>query len=94
MRFIAFVLALLMVPCVSFADGIEDKPTVQVTATGSVTREPEQARLLLAVETFDKTAQEATRQNAVKMNAVLTALQSSHLPVSQIQTVRYSLVPE
>ena len=94
MRSSPVLLALLMVPCLSFAGGIEDKPTVQVTATGTVTREPEQARLLLAVETFDKTARGATQQNAVKMNAVLTVLKSPQLPVAQVQTVRYSLVPE
>ena len=94
MRFIPILLALLMVPCISSADGLEDKPTVQITATGSVTREPEQARLLLAVETFDKSARGATQQNAVKMNAVLSALKSPQLPDGQVQTVRYSLVPE
>jgi hypothetical protein len=94
MRFVPVLLALLMVPCLSFADDIEDRPTAQVTASGTVTREPEQARLLLAVETFDKTARGAGQQNAVKMNTVLRALKADELPVAQVQTVRYSLVPE
>jgi hypothetical protein len=59
-----------------------------------VAREPEQAQLLLAVETFGRTAQKATQENALKMERMLQTLVETGLSKAQIQTASYSLDPK
>lgn len=68
--------------------------TVTVSATGKVTREPDRAVLLLAVESFAATAQEAAAENARKMDALLAALRRSGIDEGRIRTVSYQLNPE
>ncbi len=71
--------------------GESEEPTVQVTATGTVEREPEQARLTLAVEMTETTAQGAAQANAEKMGRVLQRLRGLGLPKGHIRTVSYNL---
>ena len=67
--------------------------TVQVTGVGVVERKPDQAGLLLAVETFEATAEQATRQNAAKMAQVFKKLKKMALPENGVRTVSYNLTP-
>ncbi|HEX6938906.1 MAG TPA: SIMPL domain-containing protein [Longimicrobiales bacterium] len=72
----------------------ETAQTVTVAAVGRVTREPDQAELSLAVESFAATAREAAAANAGKMDALLAALRRLGLDEEDVETVSYSLHPE
>ena len=77
------------------AYGEHDVPerSVQVTTSGSVSRAPDRARVLLAVETSDRTAQKATEQNATSMSRVLSRLKRSDLTKAEVRTLGFRLSP-
>jgi hypothetical protein len=88
------LLALLLLPLpVAAQTAQEAPPTITVDATGTVEREPEQAVVLLAVESEAPTAAEAGRANAERMEALLTALRGMQIAESDIRTVSYDLSP-
>ncbi|MGH7507619.1 MAG: SIMPL domain-containing protein [Longimicrobiales bacterium] len=90
------LLALLLVPAPLFAQATEqndDLRTITVDATGTVEREPEQALLLLAVESEAPTAAEASRANAERMESLLAALRRLQLEDDDIRTTAYDLSP-
>lgn len=68
-------------------------PAVSVSATAHVLREPDRARVLLAVESREATAREASRVNAEKMDRVIAALRRAGIAEQQIRTVSYQLTP-
>ncbi len=70
------------------------QPDISVSASGSVQVRPDQAVLLLAIETTAKDAQDAARQNASKMQRILDAVKKLGVPADRIRTVSYSLDPE
>ncbi len=67
--------------------------TLQVTGQGTVSASPDQAILLLAVQTQAITAAQATSDNAATMSSVMQALVNAGISNSAIQTVSYSLTP-
>lgn len=67
--------------------------TLQVTGTGVVSAAPEQADLLLAVQTQAASAGQATADNAAAMTAVIQALSSVGIDKSSIETTSYTLTP-
>lgn len=67
--------------------------TLQVTGVGSVSASPDQALLLLAVQTQATSATQATSDNAAAMSNVIDALVGIGLSKSSIETVSYSLTP-
>lgn len=71
-----------------------DERTVTVQATGEVEREPEQAVLRVAVETFAESADEAAERNAERVADVLDALDRLGIAEDQRRTVRYDVRPE
>ena len=87
-------LALLFLSASGGAQPPEKEPTIQVTATGSVEREPDRARILLSVETTGQTAQAATQENAVKMDRVFQSLAKIGLPDRVVRTASYHLAPK
>ncbi|MEX2285327.1 MAG: SIMPL domain-containing protein [Gemmatimonadota bacterium] len=68
--------------------------TVTVNANATVEREPEQAVILLAVESPAATAQLAARTNATKMDALVAALRRLGISGPNVRTVSYQLQPQ
>ena len=67
--------------------------TLEVTGQGTVSAMPDEALLLLAVQTQATSATQASSDNAATMSSVLGALVSVGISKSAIQTVSYSLTP-
>ena len=72
----------------------EMPPSVSVNAVGRVAREPDQAVLLLAVESTGQTAQQAARENATKMDRLVAALRRAGLGQRDVRTISYEIHPE
>lgn len=70
-----------------------DARVIHVDANAFVRRTPDRAIVQLAVETPAPTAQEATRQNAERMDRVLAAVRALGIPPANIRTGRISLQP-
>jgi hypothetical protein len=66
---------------------------LQVTGQGTVTTSPDQALLLLAVQTQATSATQATSDNAAIMSKVMNALLNMGLSKDSIETVSYTLTP-
>ena len=86
----------LAVPGVAAAQQVPTPPerTVTVTAVATVEREPERARLLLAVESTGTTAEQASQANAAKMDALVAALRRLGISGPLVRTVSYQLTPQ
>ena len=67
--------------------------TLQVTGVGTVSTRPDQAVVMLAVQTQAATATQASSDNAATMSKVLDALASIGIDKNSIQTTSYSLTP-
>ena len=67
---------------------------LDVVATGEVTRVPDLARINAGVVTQARTATDAIRQNAGRMNRVIAALRSAGIAERDIQTSSINLHPE
>ncbi len=67
--------------------------TLQVTGEGTVSATPDEALLLLAVQTQSASANQASSDNAAIMSNVMGALVNVGISKSAIQTVSYSLTP-
>lgn len=87
-------LLLLLVPAGLGAQEVVQQHTVSVSGMATVQRQPDQAVVLLAVESFAPTAREAAAANARKMDAVIGALRRLGLREDKIRTVGYSVTPE
>lgn len=68
--------------------------TVTVSASGKVTRKPDRAVVMLAVESYASTAGEAAESNAKRMQQLVAALRRLGLGDDEIETVSYQLHPE
>jgi len=67
--------------------------TITVSGTGIITTVPNQASFNFGVSTTGKTAQEALRANATRMNKVIDALKAAGLTGADLQTAEISLTP-
>jgi uncharacterized protein len=67
--------------------------TIRVTGMGEAHAQPDEARLMFAVETTGATAQAAGRENAQLMDRVIAALVAAGVPRGDIETRGYSLHP-
>lgn len=77
-----------------WADDNDRVPTIEVSATASVSKEPDQAVIRLSVETFAKTAIEATQENARKMQVLPTRLKKFGVEATQIRTTHFQVDPQ
>lgn len=68
-------------------------PSVTVTSTGSVQVRPDEATVLLAVETVAPSAEEAADENAAKMTRIIDAVRGLGVAEENIQTTSYDLSP-
>lgn len=67
---------------------------LNVSGQGMVTRQPDRAVIMLAVESHATTAQDAAQTNARKMDAVHAALRKLGIVAPHVQTVSYGLQPD
>ncbi|MEO5509344.1 MAG: SIMPL domain-containing protein [Longimicrobiales bacterium] len=72
----------------------EQPRTLSISASATVERAPDQAVLLLAVESEAPTAKVAGSSNAAKMDRMVAALKALGIPATQIRTVSYELQPQ
>ena len=68
--------------------------TLSINANATVERAPDQATLLLAVESEAGNAQQAASANATKMDRLMAALRALNIPAAKIRTVSYELQPQ
>lgn len=68
--------------------------TISISATAMVERAPDQAVILLAVESEGTTARTAAAANSAKMDRVIAALKAVPIPATSIRTVSYELQPQ
>jgi len=68
--------------------------SIQATGTATISVNPDEAQLSLAVNTSAATANQAAQQNAAQTNAVITALNQVLGQAGNIQTAGYSLYPQ
>lgn len=73
----------------------EDKPrrTITVTASGSVTVEPDQARITSGVTADGSTAREALSKNTEAMQKVIAEMKASGIDAKDIQTASFRVEP-
>lgn len=99
-KMLAFATSLLALPAAAAAQQPATPPapppirTITVSGTGTVLRQPDQAVVNLAVESFATSAEQAAGENAEKMDAMLKAVRQVGIPQDKIRTVSYQLNPE
>jgi uncharacterized protein YggE len=87
--------ALLVLPVQVGAQQIAPgERTLSISATATVDRAPDQAVILLAVESEGTTARAAAAENSAKMERVVAALRAVPIPATSIRTVSYELQPQ
>lgn len=91
---IAVMMGLVLCTNAAIADDDEMVPTIEVSASASVALEPDQAVIRLSVETFAKTALEATEDNAKKMNRMGKQLKRLGVAAPQIRTTQFVVDPQ
>jgi len=90
---VALVSALAITRPISISLPSPAAKTLQVTGVGTLSAAPDQALLLLAVQTQADTAAKAASDNAAIMNRVMEALVNAGIGRQSIETASYSLVP-
>jgi uncharacterized protein YggE len=68
--------------------------TIRVSAVGEASVAPDEAQLILSVESEGATAQAAGQENAQTMQRVIAALVGAGVPRDSIETRNYSLSPQ
>ncbi|MEM5516731.1 SIMPL domain-containing protein [Henriciella sp. AS95] len=77
----------------SHPNSIQPETTLQISASGEVSRAPDIATITAGVQTEAKTASEAMSQNASRMDGVYSALQTAGVANRDMQTSNLSLQP-
>lgn len=85
-------LALPTAPAVAQSDQ-EQPRTIQVSGQGQVSAEPDQAVVVLGVQTEEDTAQDALDANNEQMTAVISATMEAGIAETDIQTQGFRLQP-
>lgn len=88
--------ALMLAATPHFASAQDQKhePRVlSVSGSGTVSRQPDRAVVLIAVESRATAAQEAAQTNARKMDAIHAVLRRMNIAPPKVQTVSYELQP-
>jgi uncharacterized protein len=92
--FMMVVLGVLVCTQAVVADDDEVVPTIEVSASASVSTEPDQAVVQLSVETFAKMAIDATQENAGKMSQISKKLKALGIDPAQIRTTHFQVDPQ
>lgn len=69
-------------------------PVLVVSATGTTTTAPDQARISLAVANFDKQLDKAQTENNATTQSVISALRQGGIKDNCIQTINYNVYPQ
>lgn len=97
-RVASLLVAGLAVVAVSTAAGQQSAPaaerTIRVSGVGEIQVTPDEARISLAVETMEETAQAAGAANAAIMDQVIAALVGAGIPRGDIETQHYAIHPD
>ncbi|MBT3606029.1 MAG: SIMPL domain-containing protein [Candidatus Latescibacteria bacterium] len=91
---ITVVIGLLLCTRAVVAGDDEMVPTIEVSASASFAKAPDLAVIQLSVETFAKTALEATQENARKMGQMSKQLKKQGLAPAQIRTTHFQVDPQ
>ena len=67
---------------------------VTVVGQGTAYGQPDQATVIVGVDTFAPTVEEATAQNQATLDSVMAALETAGIATEDIQTTNYSLYAE
>ena len=70
-----------------------DQRIIEVVGTGTITREPNRARISFSVETQAETAREAADQNGAQTTQLISALEEHGIQKSNLRTRHYRLSP-
>jgi uncharacterized protein YggE len=92
-------LALLVVACTPAVNAGQVAPAaptggITVVGQGEASGAPDQAQVMIGVETLATTVQEATDTNQANVAAIMAALEEQGIAAKDIQTSNYSLWPE
>lgn len=95
MRRLLFVFVLAATATPLAAQQTPERPdrVINVNTQGTVTREPDRAVLTLAVESQSQNAQQASQENARKMEGVFAALRRIGIVPPKVRTIAYELQP-
>ncbi|MGH1352293.1 MAG: SIMPL domain-containing protein [Methyloligellaceae bacterium] len=94
-RYVKLFLFTCLAPlAVSSAFAHDNVRSITLSATGSVTATPDRASINTAVETFDKSAKVAVKQNSEQMAEIIKALKAEGVEKKYIQTTAFSVQPE
>lgn len=88
---LAVIFALQISP--SFAEEKVMERTITVSATGTATAEPDEARITSGVSTEAPSAREALTGNSEAMNKVIAALKAKGTDAKDIQTASFNVEP-
>lgn len=96
MRSIGFVFTLLLLASGNAATQTPTfaERTIRITATGHVDKEPDQARLLVAIENTATSAEAAATENAARMQEMLRALEGAGIKEDAVRTTSYNVTPQ
>ncbi len=86
-------IAVTRTPIVQTPGSSVNSKTLQATGVGTVSAPPDQAILLLAVQTQSSSATQATGDNAAIMTKVMAALVDAGVDKNSIETQSYTLSP-
>lgn len=94
----ALVLAAALVPALAYpqtpASPAAGPPLVVTAGQAVVKRTPDRAWVTIGAESRARTPQDAQKQNAAAMTAVIDRIKAFGIPAEAIQTVGYDLQPE
>ncbi len=94
-RYVKLFLFTCLAPiAASSAFAHENPRSISLSATGIVTATPDRASINTAVETFDKSAKIAVKQNSEKMAEIIKTLKAEGIEKKYIQTTSFSVQPE
>jgi hypothetical protein len=90
------LVTLVVLGCAGAAagDGPEDVPVAVVSGQAQLSVAPDEARLRFAITTEDRRSQRAAARNAVKAEAVMSALKDAVGADGEVRTLGYSLSPQ
>ena len=75
------------------AQEIKQIPMINVSGEGKVKTEPDQALIIISVETKGNDAKDVKKENDKKMDAVLKMIKNANIAKEDFQTQRVSLNP-
>lgn len=89
----AFLILTLFFVTLSNSQELKQVPMINVSGEGKIKTEPDQALILVSIETKGVKAEDVKRENDKKMDAILKFITKSNIAKEDFQTQRVSLNP-